>query len=518
MVLDMMRSIIDQLMGLLILLLQKYYWIAEATYVVRLPFLDAKIQPLADNLGMQLPLIKYTLALFLVYPFAFLLRKIPGTNAKHLLSMLGGISLVQWVFAEDWIHSFISSLGTYIICMLVPGKSKASIAFVFVMGYMCLSHIYRMYVSYMTGIFDFTGTQMVLTMKLTSFAYNLADGTADRHNVFPSKPHEDKRKAKIYADRSYFAIESLPNPLEFFGYVFCFTCIMAGPAFEYNDYIRSINGKAFERPDSTKPKLPSATLAGLQRLLVGVLCLVGHLASSGKYPMNRIYDATFIASNGHLARYWYTYVALFAERLKYYFAWKIAEGASIMGGFGFQGFDKKTGEAIGWSGVENIHILGFELASNTQSLSRAWNKRTQGWLERYTYLRSGKSLVTTYFISAIWHGLYPGFFIFFMTIPLLTEIERLSRSKINPLVIPGFNGFDMKTYPPGLLGNLYWVFCCFMTTLVMNFMVQVFPIQSWDRCIAVLGGYHYAPFIFLFSVFIVLRILPTPKIADKKTA
>ena len=48
---------------------------------------------------------------------------------------------------------------------------------------------------------------------------------------------------------------------------------------------------------------------------------------------------------------------------------------SIVAGFGFEGFDGER--AIGWSGVENIHVLGFELATNTQSLSRAWNKRTQ---------------------------------------------------------------------------------------------------------------------------------------------
>jgi hypothetical protein len=43
------------------------------------------------------------------------------------------------------------------------------------------------------------GTQMVLTMKLTSFAYNLYDGTADKKKVFAV--HEDKKNAKIYADR-----------------------------------------------------------------------------------------------------------------------------------------------------------------------------------------------------------------------------------------------------------------------------------------------------------------------------
>ena len=40
---------------------------------------------------------------------------------------------------------------------------------------------------------------MVLTMKLTSFAYNLYDGTADKKNVFAV--HDDKKKIKLYADR-----------------------------------------------------------------------------------------------------------------------------------------------------------------------------------------------------------------------------------------------------------------------------------------------------------------------------
>jgi hypothetical protein len=133
-----------------------------------------------------------------------------------------------------------------------------------------------MYVSYMSGIFDFTGTQvrviarvrvrviarvrvrviarererekereerdltltltltltliqMVLTMKLTSFAYNLYDGTADRKKVFPATPHTNKKDFKMFDDRRKYAIEKLPNPIEFFGYVYCFTCLLAGP-------------------------------------------------------------------------------------------------------------------------------------------------------------------------------------------------------------------------------------------------------------------------------------------------
>lgn len=267
------------------------------------------------------------MGLFLVYPFAAILRATPNKQLKHLLSLLGGVFLVQWVFGPDWIHSFVTSLGTYVMCLILPGKIQASAVFYFVMSYMVLSHMNRMYVSYLSGIFDYTGTQMVLTMKLTSFAYNYFDGNADRKRVFPEKPYEDKRKARVYADRAKFAITSLPSLLEFFGYIYCFTCILAGPAFEYNDYIRSIDGDAFaksngEGDDKIKTsKPPSSFFPALKTLVVGVVCLAGHLVTSGKYPLKKVYDATFISTNDHTQRYIFTWIALFGERLKYYFAW-----------------------------------------------------------------------------------------------------------------------------------------------------------------------------------------------------
>jgi lysophospholipid acyltransferase len=346
--------------------------------------------------------VKYTVSLFLAYPFAAILRAIPNKHLKHLVSMIGGIFLVQWVFGPDWIHSFVSSAVTYLICAIAPRKYCPTLVFLWAMGYMTGSHIYRMYVSYLSGVFDFTGTQMVLTMKLTSFAYNLYDGTYDRKNVFPDMPHEDPRKDAIYADRRRFAITKLPGLLEFFGYIYCFTCLLAGPAFEYNDYVHAIDGSAFKHNADDKLEKkesePSSALPAMQRLLVGVACLGGHLYLSGMYPLSNVYNLAWIKSHSHVQRFGALVVTLFAERLKYYFAWKVAEGASVLGGFGFQGYDEK-GKVIGWRGVENIEIITFELAPNVQTLSRAWNKRTQGWLERYTYLRSNRSLTLTYFVS-----------------------------------------------------------------------------------------------------------------------
>lgn len=498
-------------------MLESFSWIGESTNFVKLDYVDSQIAPLANSLGMQLALLKYTIGLFISIPFGAILRSIPNTNIKHFFSMIGGIFLVQWIFGADWIHTLISSAVTYLLCALAPKKYVHIIVFFWAMSYMTVAHAYRMYVSYLSGVFDFTGTQMVLTMKLTSFAYNLYDGTYDKARVFGS--HDDKKKARIYSDRKKFALQSLPNPLEFFGYIYCFTCILAGPAFEYSDYVAGIDGSKFKREVKTAKTQghPSSILPALHRLLVGVVAMVTHLAFTAYFPLSTCYSPAFIAAHDPFYRFGYTMLSLIGDRTKYYFAWKIAESASIMAGFGFEGYDK-DGNVIGWRGVENIDIVTFECSSSVQILSRAWNKRTQGWLERYTYHRAGGSLFVVYFVSAIWHGLYPGFFLFFLSIPLLTLIERLAKTKINPLVIPGYDGFRNETAPKTIVSVLYWNVCRVFTKIGASYIVQVFNYSSWERSVAVWGSYYHIPHAIFALLIVLLTVLPTPQSAKKKAA
>ena len=74
--------------------------------------------------------------------------------------------------------------------------------------------------------------------------------------------------------------------------------------------------------------------------------------------------------------------------MKYYFAWKNAEGACNLYYCGFEGFDE-NGNAKGWEYCNNINIIDFETAPNLKQLSAAWNKKTANWLARYIYMRTG---------------------------------------------------------------------------------------------------------------------------------
>jgi len=63
-------------------------------------------------------------------------------------------------------------------------------------------------------------------------------------------------------------------------------------------------------------------------------------------------------------------VAGITARLKYYAAWKMCEGASILTGMGFSGWSP-TGLSL-WDGASNVDIIGLETAENWKVLLDAW--------------------------------------------------------------------------------------------------------------------------------------------------
>ncbi|KAM3567361.1 hypothetical protein VYU27_010492, partial [Nannochloropsis oceanica] len=221
---------------------------------------------------------------------------------------------------------------------------------------------------------------------------------------------ENKLKIRVFKERLRYAITSIPSPLAFFGYVYSFSTFLAGPAFEYSDYVSVIDGSAFAKKGGKKGGkeggAPSSLLAALWRLLQGVLCLALHLVGSAKFSLGNVLSKEVLAMP-FFERWLFTLIALFFCRMKYYFAWKVAEGSCVVAGFGFEGYTE-DGSVKGWNGISNMDILGFETATNTAEASKAWNKGTQKWLQRYVYFRNSESLLITYFVSAFWHGFYPG--------------------------------------------------------------------------------------------------------------
>lgn len=163
-------------------------------------------------------------------------------------------------------------------------------------------------------------------------------------------------------------------------------------------------------------------------------------------------------------------IAFVQFRMRIYSAWMIAESICIVAGIGVypesscpesgigpknlsEAF-KNTDELVKYSAecVNNLDIPKIEHSDGFRSGMRAWNRSVQFWLANFVYKRSSKSirldkkfyilevrntfftfrnfskflrLSYTMFVSAFWHGIKPGYFLSFLTIPLCTFAEDI---------------------------------------------------------------------------------------------
>jgi lysophospholipid acyltransferase len=83
--------------------------------------------------------------------------------------------------------------------------------------------------------------------------------------------------------------------------------------------------------------------------------------------------------------------------------------------------------------VQTICVWDIEFSYNVKDFLGAWNISVHKWLKYYIYLRlvkPGKHLqivpiLSTFVVSAIWHGFYPGYFLFFISSGLMDYIFKL---------------------------------------------------------------------------------------------
>lgn len=411
---------------------------------------------------------------------------------------------MQFTLGVQWIHLLISSLVPYVMFLVLPRKTTAVAVPAFAMLYLVFGHLHRQYINYLGYDFDFTGAQMVLTQKLYMLAYNLCDGEE------LAQGKDDRAAKKCQA----FAVNKLPGIMEYLGYTFCFSNVLCGPAYEYTIYAQTCNGSHLYTPDG-KPrgKIPSNFWPSVRPFLNCLLCLGLFIFLGAHFPMLDPKDpqnaTPVVITEEFLKKAWYfryayMWMGLFVVRQKYYFAWKCAEGANNVWYAGFEGFDEQ-GNAKGWENSNNISIFEFETAQNIQTLSKEWNKKTSLWLTRYVYIRSGGSLTAVYSMSAFWHGFYPGYYLFFLSVPLLTFCERLARKKISP-------HFSASNF------SVYGILCMLVTSFFVEYMVSPFPLLALDWSWRNWTSHYFFGHIGCILFYAIVTQIPTPKSVKSKTS
>jgi lysophospholipid acyltransferase len=251
-------------------------------------------------------------------------------------------------------------------------------------------------------------------------------------------------------------------------------------------------------------------MATLKHFCVGIVCLIVHVVVDGYFPVCPSPALGTQNTKGQLSpaflelsilgRIGYAMLGSLGLQMRYFMAWKLGEAAATSFGYG--------SNKGAWNGCQNIDLKGWLLAENMSQASKAWNQKTQVWLQTYTYRRfpGGRfgQLMATYAVSAYWHGFYPGYYLSFFTLGLMNVSGDNMSKHVKPYFLPegtikkkvydfaGFLGvhwiksFSILPFVTSTLENSYETskrlyFLGVLFTLIGVFVVPMIPVKRQDK-------------------------------------
>lgn len=445
--------------------------------------------------------LKVLVCTLLSFPFSVIFKRLPDKN--YLLKNWYNVLVTAFYtfgilnLKSGFVTLFISSMGCYLITRYVRTRLMPWINFVFLMGHLATSHLNTQFFQvYDPSKIDITGAQMVLVIKLTSFGWNVHDGRQNPESLSPYL--------------RYRAITKHPNLLPYIGYVFFYATLLTGPAFHYAEYDKFIHSSLFDdvpqekRPGKRSRRIPRSGTPALIRTLQGFVWGALFFVSPRFVSLEYVLSGQLAAEHGFFYRIFYFWALGFSERLKYYTAWYIAEGACILCGIGYNGYNPET-DTFKWDRVQNIDPYSFEMGQNAHACLESWNINTNLWLKNYVYLRVAKpgkkpglkSTFFTFLTSAFWHGTRPGYYMAFVTGAIIQTVGKIYRRNLRPMFLEA----DGKTPKPSK--KIYDFVCWICTQLAFGFIVQPFVIlgfseslYTWSTC------YFYVHIISVLTIFL----------------
>ncbi|XP_052250365.1 lysophospholipid acyltransferase 1-like isoform X2 [Dreissena polymorpha] len=342
--------------------------------------------------------------------------------------------------------------------------------FTLAMLYLVSLHLYRAYVIPEDILYsiDVSGPLMIITQKITSLAFSVHDG---RHG----------NKDKLSDLQKRYMISRPPSLLEYLSYLFYFQGVLVGPISFYADYQAFIEGtyvssKHLQNGSDNNNKYrmngrPSPFDVVCYKLCVTLFWMGFHFTIKPLYPEMINADLAFIRSHGFLYRLWYMWISMLCCRAKYYVAFSLGDAICNASGLGFNGYDRDGRPR--WDLVSNVHILGIEGATSFKTYIDNWNIQTAVWLRVVCYDRiPAQKRFFTFFLSAMWHGCYPGYYFTFVSGVPMSEVARKVRHRVRPY-------FLSSRVSQMLYNVITWV----STHIAMSYIVVPFTILHWEPTI-----------------------------------
>ncbi|XP_077978754.1 lysophospholipid acyltransferase 6-like [Glandiceps talaboti] len=367
-----------------------------------------------------------SLILAIIYRHVLHPTKVSPTT-RHVVATAIGLTIGFSCYSWSMLHLLLHSTVGYCLMKFLNRKYMAMVVFFVSMAYLSIEHLRKTMMDDSSQLLHHETPMMAMTMKITSVAFGLHDGSAkDGSNLHPKQRKE--------------AIRRFPPVLEYYSYIFHFQTFLVGPFCFYTDYIDFIQGKHLV-PYKIKTKdgkeviisrEPSVMIALFRKSMFFITSTVIVYFFSRYYPLKGI--MTDLVCNAS--------------------------------GFGFNGYDENGKPK--WDLVIQIHVLKFLTSIDINDTLASWNVTAVRWLKYACYYRVPyhKDKLTL-LLSAVWHGFCPGYY---WALVLNFTIGR-NTSRTMHLYM---KEFITTTGRKLVYSSICWVF----NTLLLQYFIAPFVLES----------------------------------------
>lgn len=326
--------------------------------------------------------------------------------------------------------------------------------------------------------------------------------------------HEVHSHLKSHKFRAERVIMKLPSVLEFYSYIFFYGGVLAGPCYEFREYVEFTDRTQFTPFKLRGP--PGSLVPTLRCVALGVL-FGGLNMLKNVFPiMGYMETEAFLLGTSLLYRFAYCFAAVTVNRFKYYFAWYLSEAGCLAAGFGFNGYQRDSNgaptSAMRWDRVTNCDAFAVEFGNTMPQLTNHWNMGVNHWLKHYVYFRvdAGSAFANnlcTKLTSAVWHGFYPAYYLFFLSAAPLSVIDSGFRHLFRPWVY----GKDDKPIASAPVVWLYNALAWLLLFLSMNYLGVAFALLRADWSLTVWRSLYFYAHVGMLVCIVLLRLVPAKK-------
>ena len=438
----------------------------------------------------------------------FPLRNLKSTLERQIATCAVGLICSFGICRWDGLHSFITFLGNLLIIKF--SKQHTSLlsflwCFIYLFFFRCAT------------IFSFSkpsplanAIQLILTLKLVSVAIEI-------HDYRNKKTKTDE--TKVENEKFQLSLDQEPSSFDILCYTYCYTGLFTGPFFKYRtyyDYISMDSKISVSIPwkDEIFSRLKKIVIFGILYACAAHYFSIDYVKSDAFYTEPMWYKVFYMVP------------IFFIGRMRFYSAWLLSECSFISLTLGAYAKDSlprsghgptqspvtkqnKDNNDFSYETIRNIDPYGCDFSPTVRLGMRSWNMGVQWWLANYVHKRWPGHLKqfrvpAVMAVSAYWHGIDPGFFGAFLTMPFVMAAEDLCASVIK------------KRLPSSLHSSYDWI-NWFAKMRSFEYMYMAFALLTWHDTFRYWKSTYFWLHIISFIIIAICMVFKSSvKARDKK--